>query len=217
MDDPLLKIINTGDFAGRDTAIVDLKDRTIRGSLAAPIINAIWRRAKNYVVKFDGKSFKDAGIDICAEDAFPDLRAKDDFQIGCGDDDSLYMIAHWGRNGQADWSPAFRNVQGIDRLEDFKLSRAEIIAGVIKNHDVARFDYKPNTEELFGRVKESNHNSLTNGLANVWSMPFCVVGPADSLSPAYSLEEKLAISALSCIHMKDKNGRSWLYGEQERE
>jgi hypothetical protein len=125
------------------------------------------------------------------------------------------MIAHWGRDYSADWSNAFRNVQGIDRLEDFKLSRAEIIAGVIKNHDVGGFDYKPNAEELFGRVKESSHESLTNGLANVWNMPFCVVGPSNSLSPALGLEEQLAISALSCIHMKDKNGKSWLYGELE--
>jgi hypothetical protein len=125
------------------------------------------------------------------------------------------MIAHWGRDYSADWSNAFRNVQGIDRLEDFKLSRAEIIAGVIKNHDVGGFDYKPNAEELFGRVKESSHESLTNGLANVWNMPFCVVGPSNSLSPALGLEEQLAISALSCIHMKDKNGMSWLYGELE--
>lgn len=208
MNDPLFKAINTGDFAGRDTPSIDLMDRGVRGSLAAPIINAIWRQARNYVIRFDGQGFRDAGIDLCAEDAFPGLRASDDFKIGCSDGDkSLYMIANWGKG-------TFSKVQGISRLNAFKLSRAEIIAGVITNHDTGGFDYKPGAEELFGRVKKANHDSLTNGLANVWNLPFCVVGPRAKLNRAASLEEKLAISALGCIDFKDKNGKSWPYGKQ---
>ena len=116
------------------------------------------------------------------------------------------MIAQWSRS-----SEDFHNVKGMDRLESFKLSPADIIAGVIKNHDTGGYDYKPGAEELFGRVKESGHDGLTNGLANVWNLPFCVVGPRKGLSG--SLEKKLAFSSLGCMDQKDKNGKPWPLGK----
>ena len=198
--DPLFKLINTGEYAGRalDDRLIEPQDQNIRGSLAAPLINAIWRRAKVFVIRFDGKGFQDAGIDLCAED---------NTQIGCKDDDkSLYMIARWSRS-----SEDFHNVKGIDSLGNFKLTPAIIIAGVIKNHDTGGYDYKPKAEELFGRVKESGRNDLTNGLANVWNLPFCVVGPRKGASG--SLQEKLTFSALGCMDQKDKNGKAWPWGK----
>jgi hypothetical protein len=37
----LFKAVNTGDFAGLDPPKIDLKDRSVRAALAAPLINAM--------------------------------------------------------------------------------------------------------------------------------------------------------------------------------
>lgn len=214
-NDPLSKAIQTGDFAGLDTPTVDENEGIVRAGLAAPIINALWRGANNYVVKFDRAAWKAVGYDICKEDAFSDLRAKNgDNRHGCSDSDgSLYMIAHWGGGPHADGTKNFRNVEGIDELADFNITRSNIIDGSIKNFDDGGFDHLPSQQDMFGRVKGAGtKENLFRGITQVWNLPFCIVAP-NKVYGHDNLEQTLALYAgAECKKMKDKNGKDWPYG-----
>ncbi|KAH7396493.1 hypothetical protein DE146DRAFT_756213 [Phaeosphaeria sp. MPI-PUGE-AT-0046c] len=212
-NDAMSKAILTGEFAGLDTPKVDLNDLTIKAGLAAPLINAMWKNGKNYVVKFDRKLWEEAGVNICESDAFADLRAKDDNRIGCSDTDgSLYMIAHWGKTTNFDHTGYFRDVKGIDLLSDFGITRHDVIDGSIKNFDEGGLDYMPKQGEIFDRIKTAgNKDNLAKGLAQVWNLPYCTAIPVSPFKTD-DLEHKLSSSAYyTCRDMKDKNGKKWPY------
>jgi hypothetical protein len=214
-NDILFKAVNTGDFAGLDPPKIDLKDRSVCAALAAPLINAMWHSAQNFVVKFDGPAWKVKGVDVCGKEAFPELRQQGEGKLGCDEwDRSLYMIAHWGRDPGKGYSKAFRAVKGIDRLESFFISRRDVITGSEKNQEVGGFNYAPKTGELVDRVKnEGSRNKAVNGVGSVWNLPFCLVKPSVSFRKSESLEEQLATAALSCGDMKDKYKKSWPWGK----
>ena len=204
MGDPLYKVISTGDFAGLSPPTIQLKDRGVRAALAAPLINAMWRRSRNFVVKFEGPAWKEQKIDVCGEDVFPDLRQKGEDRLGCDQPDkSLYMIAHDEMTGYKNLDKYFRNVKGIDRLEAFSISRRDIVTGSERNHNAGGFSYVPKTQELFDRVtKADSREQALNGHASIWNLPFCIVKPSKPFYKQATLEETLARAALSCGSIK---------------
>lgn len=210
--------IKTGIYAGANTPIVQKSDETVYASLSAPFINAIWKDAGNYVIRFDGPAWGAEGFDLCGEGT----KIFEDIQPGgkrCGPDGSLYMIAHWGKGGQ-DYKDNFRDVKGVQNLGEFKVTPQQVIDGSIANFQTGGFLAEVKIQGLIDRLQTvKDTNAMEIGTLNVWNLPYCSIPPSPFAGDRRDLEEFMAISALGCTDMKDLNGKSFkdVYGETPQE